>query len=422
MKNFTCKGIKTRNCHSVVQKDYIKLFWLLIFLLITNYVFTQTQPAVDLDQVRNGEVSSPNIPGEWVNGNLGPEQAHLAEGFSVPYRAKMSNLTPGMTVTIVLEYDVKHTEKHALDFLTNYDFMEPHEAAFGHVNLEALNPTLGTVFEEPYPATPDDEFEIPNYPDDSYSIAVKDGVLQPKTIQNTIRLAGGANMSIWNGDIIDISYGPAPDLNDDKTAQQIKVRFIVGNEFAPDAKQPVLLAWGGHIASRADWDFDDGLIASAGGISGSPYHMRLISWGTNVDGTTGINNLGNQDRSLKASAVVPPPSCTPDGPQRLCVGTGSQLYTATTDNLPGVTYFYSWTILNDAEFPNSSGATFPEDEDLTLDSVNVNPGGAGEYTVQVQITSQFGSTECKVTTKVDKAAYAGVDGSDRFCEGDQTKN
>ena len=59
------------------------------------------------------------------------------------------------------------------------------------------------------------------------------------------------------------------------------------------ANSTVLLAWGGHIATQVDW----GAGNSAGAISGSPYHMRLLE----LDDV----GLGNQDRSLKASVVAP---------------------------------------------------------------------------------------------------------------------
>ena len=56
----------------------------------------------------------------------------------------------------------------------------------------------------------------------------------------------------------------------------------------------VVLAWGGHIARGDQWNG-----ASASAISGSPYHMRTKSWN--------LNNVGNQDRSLSADAVINPP-------------------------------------------------------------------------------------------------------------------
>ena len=58
-----------------------------------------------------------------------------------------------------------------------------------------------------------------------------------------------------------------------------------------------MIAWGGHIATRADW----GGANSAVAISGSPYHMRL----KDLDGSG-----GNQDRSLSADAVIFPGSIT----------------------------------------------------------------------------------------------------------------
>src|SRR5262249_36643475 len=62
-------------------------------------------------------------------------------------------------------------------------------------------------------------------------------------------------------------------------------------QFISTGQSEVVLSWAGHIGSALDW----GQGNSATAISGSPYHMRLISF----DGSG-----GNQDRSLKASAVA----------------------------------------------------------------------------------------------------------------------
>src|SRR4029079_5304232 len=60
--------------------------------------------------------------------------------------------------------------------------------------------------------------------------------------------------------------------------------------FTTTAANPTpVLAWGGHIATRANW----GNGSSAVAISGSPYHTRLID----LDGSG-----GNQERSLSAAA------------------------------------------------------------------------------------------------------------------------
>ncbi len=57
---------------------------------------------------------------------------------------------------------------------------------------------------------------------------------------------------------------------------------------AATAGSNVVFAWGGHVASYIDWGEGD----SAAGITGSPYHMRLVS--LNGGG-------GNQDRSISVS-------------------------------------------------------------------------------------------------------------------------
>ena len=59
--------------------------------------------------------------------------------------------------------------------------------------------------------------------------------------------------------------------------------------FTTTVSTPVL-AWGGHIANEIDWGAGNG----AGSVNGSSYHMR----------TKGLDGSGgNQDRSLKASAL-----------------------------------------------------------------------------------------------------------------------
>jgi uncharacterized repeat protein (TIGR01451 family) len=65
-----------------------------------------------------------------------------------------------------------------------------------------------------------------------------------------------------------------------------------------------VLAWGGHIAERDDWGLDN----SAAFISGSPYHMRILSW-RDVTHNQDLN-AGNTDRSLSAAAVIYPASIT----------------------------------------------------------------------------------------------------------------
>jgi hypothetical protein len=117
---------------------------------------------------------------------------------------------------------------------------------------------------------------------------------EPLSSYNNVAGAGQAEMAIWNGTITDISYvGPIPDLSSSANqSQQVEISFTSGS----DPSETVILAWGGHIAGRDEWGFlPNGDPRSAGGISGSPYHMRLIDWN--------FGNLGNKDLSMSIDLV-----------------------------------------------------------------------------------------------------------------------
>jgi len=306
-------------------------------------------PAANLDQTRNGEASSPVDPGSWVNGNLGAQQSHYIEGYSVPYRAVLTNLPTGVPITITLEYDVKHSGAHALDYLTHYNRLEPH-VVFGH-DAEELDPLIGvsgvaaltTTF--PIPAPSSAGSPVPNEPTNSFN-----------ALPASERL-----MTLFGGTISAMAYVAQGDLNASNSPTSITVTFTATNPTA-------VLAWGGHIGSRLDWGFDGDTPRSAGGISGSPYHMRLIDWT--------LNNLGNQDRSLSAAAVIPPPDCGVTGPGPVCADALST-YTATTDASSPT---YSWALTN-----NTSGAFI--DGSSTGSTVDVDAGGSGgAYTIEVTVT------------------------------------
>ena len=251
--------------------------------------FTDGPPKISLEQCRNGAAVSPNACSDlggsvgWVNGNAGASQAHHLEGFSLPYRAVMENLPTGTPITVVFGYDIKHGGKHALDYLTHFDRLEPHFVNFGHAK-ENVDPESGvsgifattTTFAIPAPS--------------SVSPCLSDVVGQPATSFNAL-LAGEDLMTLFGGTITNVSYVAEGCLTDAQAETQIAVSFNVGNPTA-------VLAWGGHIAKATEW----GPGNSAGAISGSPFHMRLITWN--------LGNLGQQDRSLSAGAVISPGAIT----------------------------------------------------------------------------------------------------------------
>src|SRR5262249_46233050 len=84
----------------------------------------------------------------WVNGNAGPENAHFVEGYSIPYRATISNIPAGANlVTVTIGWDIRNSGATAIDFLTSGDsarLNDPsHQDAFGHPP-ETFDDTVGT--------------------------------------------------------------------------------------------------------------------------------------------------------------------------------------------------------------------------------------------------------------------------------------
>jgi uncharacterized repeat protein (TIGR01451 family) len=214
-------------------------------------------PAANIDQCRNGTIDAPVqcINSAWENGNLGPENSHYREGDSVPFRAVMTNLDTSITHTLVIQYDTLQSGKHAYDYLTSYNASETN----ANPTADVSGTTAGNCFPIPVDLT--------------IAFANPGSTQEPGCI------------SIWNGTITSVSYGTA-----DASGQ----RSVIVTFTATDPT--VVIAWGGHIASQIDW----GAGNSASAISGSPYHMRLLT----LDDT----QLGNQDRSLKASGILPIPA------------------------------------------------------------------------------------------------------------------
>ena len=216
-------------------------------------------PAANIDQCRNGTIDAPVrcINNGWENGNLGETNSHYREGDSVPFRAVLTNLddSAGNTHSLVIQYDTLQSGKHAYDYLTSFNRTETTADPIADIP----GTSAGNCFSIPVDLT--------------IAFANPGSSQVPGCIQ------------IYNGTITSIVYGSM-----DATGQ----RSVIVNFTATDPT--VVIAWGGHIASQIDW----GAGNSASAISGSPYHMRLLT----LDDT----QLGNQDRSLKASGILPIPA------------------------------------------------------------------------------------------------------------------
>ncbi|HEX6045103.1 MAG TPA: hypothetical protein VFZ22_11490 [Pyrinomonadaceae bacterium] len=350
---------------------------------------TPFKPAsADLSQVRNGGVgcdqtvpNSCDNPADWVNGNAGASNAHYQEGQSIPYRLVMQNLTVG-NHSVVIEWDVKHSSANAIDFITHYQRISETIEPCGPANhpediVPGCNPASFTTFDIPAPT------------------GVNSPIAgAPASFFNLVPLAQ-RRMTMYNGTINSMVYtNPQGDLSQAQASTQITVNFTANNP-------TVVMAWGGHIARAVDW----GAGNSASGISGSPYHTRLIA----LDGSG-----GNQDRSLSAAAVVPPPGCT-----------------LTNDNidvcdLPAVTHHalegaananltYSFQLVNSGGSNAfiSSSDTDPSDGTISAD---VTTSGAGSYTITLTASNAGGTSTCTATVRVHQQPAASAGSPQEQCE------
>ena len=343
-------------------------------------------PKANLDQVRNGSFDAPLADPDWVNGNAGASNAHYFEGQSIPYRLRLDNLVDGSHI-VFIEWDTRHSGVNAIDYITYYDRL-PDSNPNPLKGLTAANYGSPTLVDIPRP-----------------------GLSNGATIAtNSFDSLSGTNdkkFTVYNASNVVLTYENEAPLTGAQTATSLKITFQTSGS------KPVLFVWGGHIASRGDWGFTNGVPNSAGGISGSPYHTRLLS----LDGSG-----GNQDRSLSAAAVKAPEGCTGmTGPTTACRDT-----TAFYEKLTGLdaSATYKWEIVNSTQ---TTVATFngTPDGDPTANggngiSASVNTGSPGFYTVRATPMNAGGSAAaCEVTTEVkdDTAATDLVDVPDA-CPGD----
>ena len=336
--------------------------------------------SADLDQARNGGPGSPVSPINWVNGSLNATQAHYREGYSVPYRTLMTGLATGAgnPHSLIIEWDTTKGGKHALDFITHYDRLEPHAATFGHA-AEDIDPLAGLA--GVFVLTPPDAGLADVIPAPSSTGSPVAG--QPTTEFNSLPLSE-RRITIYNGTITGLSYASQSSPGAGDGSSSLKIDFIANS---PN----VVVLWGGHIATSLTW----GIGNSAAQINGSSYHTRLIS----LNGAS----TGNQDRSLSAGAVVvPPPPCGIEGPLSVCPGSTNG-YTA--PNATNATY--AWTI------SSTCGATFVGGQ-TTASGQNVSVvacSTCGSYTLTVTVTSQGLNTQCSITVGVEDTTAPTITGS-----------
>jgi hypothetical protein len=321
----------------------------------------------NLDQVRNGSFANPNPDPDWVNGNAGSSNAHYREGQSIPYRLRLDNLSLGSHI-VHIEWDTRHSSVNAIDFITYYDRLpdsnpDPLKGLSGSYTLNAPVPlptpdpagTTGTYFS--------------NLP------------------------AAQRTLTTYNASSVGLFYDHQDPLTGAQTSSGLTITFTAD---APN----VVFAWGGHIASRLDWGFTNGVPNSAGGISGSPYHTRLLD----LDGSG-----GNQDRSLSAAAVLPPAGCGIEPIGAVCGGSDHTYSSPGTQ--AGATYL--WSITGDGAFVVGGSTTTANQ---TTTTVVVRAGASGAYHLTLTTDgSGFSEQTCTLDVTVNAVPVAAITADTSVC-------
>jgi hypothetical protein len=354
-----------------------------------------TKPAGNLDQVRNGSAASPTNPVDWVNGNAGSSNAHYKEGQSIPYRLVLTNLPtgPSNVNSVKIEWDITHSSTNAIDYITSVVRTPPGGISeLIHVCGDAAyNTLISGCTEAGYT-----EFNIPA-PIPTKLVGLNP---QPQTSFGNL-LAADKKFRIYNGTISNIQYinnadGNLGDLTVAQSSTRISITFT-------NTSPTVVLAWSGHIASRNDWGFTNGVPNSAGGISGSPYHTRYIE----LCPAGGACGGGNQDRSLSAAAVEPPAACLISGDSSSCESTTAHF---TYGGTPDPSLVFSWGVTGNAT-PNGS---------TTGSSFDVNVGAfanGASYNVSLSVTSAGGTTSCSVPVTIKQNVGASSLSNQSPCPG-----
>ena len=256
----------------------------------------------------NGYPSTSNDPGcQWVNGNLQQSNSVYNEGDSTPQRLALTGLITGQTYTLVFTYQTSKGGLHAYDYLTTYNASET------------------WITDQCQSLTPCSIAGASTYP-----------------IPTTTPQSGGQNFTMFGGTMTNASI-VMPSSYAGDTIATVTLTFTATGADS-------VLWFGGHVASQLDWGTGQG----AGSISGSPYHVSLVSL---QEGSGKPASLGSMDNQMASGAVQ-------------TAGT----VTIIKDAVPNSAQDFSFTLAS-----ATSSKTFPLDDDAdpTLSNTatyNVAPG------------------------------------------------
>lgn len=247
-----------------------------LFMLVTciNPMQASASEATQCANAKND--SDPDTCELWVNGNINKSKASYFEGEAIPYRVVIDPAVIGHVYEITIGWDAVESDKNALDYLANYNY-----------SVANADPCSGDSLCTR--AAPSSTAAIP--PDTRMQLGRDTGSNDDDITQPP------GEFTVWGGTISVGEYNYPADfsyLGSHEITLTVRIRATADT---------VVLAWGGHMASRLDWGNANGVV----NLNGSPFHMRAS--GSEYDG--GDNYLGSisgiqGDLVLSTSAVVFP--------------------------------------------------------------------------------------------------------------------
>jgi hypothetical protein len=303
-----------------------------------------------------------NNANHWGTGNAQQGSALLSEGDYQNFRAIMEDI-PNGTYDLVIELDLTKQGKVAYDRFTspgrirtplNTNGLAKATVASGATSPESLGifPCSDATNAPNKWCTPPPNAPVP-------IPTVPAGVVNDTAFYNDMHASEAADQSgifLYGAGSVGFAATPytfSGSVSGDSSLQlHLKITKSGGTG-------DLVLAWGGHISKGADYTASGHTTATT--ISGSPYHMRLISFSA-LNGSP-----GNQDMQMAANAIV--------------INTGA--ITIIKDAVPDDPTDFNFSITGPSPVPSPATFSLDDDGDNTLPNTTTYSNLAnGTYSVQ----------------------------------------
>ena len=241
----------------------------------------------DLEQCANSAHDCTVASSSWQTGDLNQSNSSYAEGDSVPYRATLTGLTPEAIYRLTIAWDATKNGLRAIDYLTSYNRTEASAVPCDAATCGAVGPVQTGI---PADASLGSVVQVAG----SFT-AWGAQFTSPGTVigdPSAGNLCSGSPCSVGANPS---AYGLSGSYAD-TAERRISIVFTAKNA-------TVVIAWGGHVASQADW----GAGNAASSINGSPYHMRIV--GFECSNSTNCGS-GQRDVAMNTKALGSPGTTT----------------------------------------------------------------------------------------------------------------